>query len=43
MKNLNRDLLESQLIKIDTVSDKKFENGIFMQLYLLKYKDKQNE
>lgn len=43
LENLNRVLSESQLIKIDTVSDKKFENGIFLQLYLLKYKDKQNE
>ena len=43
MENLNRVMSESLLIKIDTVSDNKFKNGIFMQLYLLKYKGKQNE
>jgi len=38
--NLNRVLSESELIKIDTVNDNKFKNGIFIQLYLLKYKGK---
>ena len=37
-KNLDLVLSESELIKKDTVYDNKFENGIFMQLYLLKYK-----
>ena len=40
INNLNRVLSESELIKTDTVSDNKFKNGIFMQLYLLKYKGK---
>jgi 4-amino-4-deoxy-L-arabinose transferase-like glycosyltransferase len=40
-KNLDLVLSESELIKKDTVHDKKFENGIFMQLYLLKYKGSQ--
>lgn len=37
-KNLDLVLSESELIKKDTVYDNKVENGIFMQLYLLKYK-----
>jgi len=37
-ENLDLVLSESELIKIDTVSDNKFKNGIFIQLYLLKYK-----
>ncbi len=41
-KNLDLVLSESELIKKDTVYDNKFENGIFMQLYLLKYKGIQN-
>jgi hypothetical protein len=36
-KNLDLVLSESDLIKKDTVFDNKFENGIFIQLYLLKY------
>jgi len=36
--NLDLVISESELIKIDTVRDNKVENGIFMQLYLLKYK-----
>ncbi len=38
--NLERVLSESELIKTDTIIDNKFKNGIFMQLYLLKYKGK---
>jgi uncharacterized membrane protein len=37
-ENLDRVLLASEFIKKDTVRDNKVENGIFMQLYLLKYK-----
>lgn len=35
--NLDLVLSESELIKKDTVFDSKFQYGIFMQLYLLKY------
>jgi hypothetical protein len=41
-KNLDLVLSESEIIKKDTVFDNKFENGIFIQLYLLKYKGSQN-
>jgi 4-amino-4-deoxy-L-arabinose transferase-like glycosyltransferase len=37
-RNLDLVLSESELIKKDTVFDNKFQNGIFIQLYLLKYK-----
>lgn len=40
IENLNRVLSESELIKTDTISDNKFKSGIFIQLYLLKYKGK---
>ncbi len=40
IENLNRVLSESELIKTDTIIDNKFKNGIFIQLYLLKYKGK---
>jgi hypothetical protein len=40
-ENLDLVLSESDLIKKDTVYDNKVENGIFMQLYLLKYKGSQ--
>lgn len=40
IENLNRVLSESELIKTDTINDNKFKNGIFIQLYLLKYKGK---
>ena len=40
IKNLDLVLSESELVKKDTVFDNKFPNGIFMQLYLLKYKGK---
>jgi len=40
-KNLDLVLSESDLIKKDTVFDNKVEYGIFMQLYLLKYKGSQ--
>lgn len=40
-KNLDLVLSESDLIKKDTVYDNKFENGIFIQLYLLKYRGTQ--
>ncbi|MFZ5941776.1 MAG: glycosyltransferase family 39 protein, partial [Bacteroidota bacterium] len=40
MENLNRVLSESELLKKDTVFDNKLENGIFIQLYLLKYRGK---
>ncbi len=40
MENLNRVMAESELIKTDTVVDNKFQNGIIMQLYLLKFKGK---
>lgn len=40
-KNLDLVLSESELIKKDTVFDAKFQNGIFIQLYLLKYKGSQ--
>lgn len=39
-ENLDLVLAESELIKTDTVSDNKFQNGIFLQLYFLKYKGK---
>lgn len=39
-ENLDLVLSESELIKTDTVSDKKQENGNIIQLYLLKYKEK---
>ncbi len=38
IKNLDLVLSESELIKKDTVFDNKFNNGIYIQLYLLKYK-----
>jgi len=37
-ENLDLVLSESELIKTDTVVDNKFKNGIFIQVYLLKYK-----
>jgi uncharacterized membrane protein len=37
-ENLDLVLSESELLKIDTVHDNKFKNGIFIQVYLLKYK-----
>jgi len=40
IENLDLVLSESELIKTDTVSDNKFENGIIIQLYILKYKGK---
>jgi len=40
-KNLDLVLSESELVKKDTVFDNKFQYGIFMQLYLLKYKGRQ--
>ena len=40
IENLNRVLAESELIRTDTIIDDKLKNGIFMQLYLLKYKGK---
>jgi len=36
--NLDLVVSESELIKTDTVRDNKMKNGIFMQIYLLKYK-----
>jgi hypothetical protein len=39
-ENLDLVLSESELLKTDTVRDSKFENGIIIQLYLLKYKGK---
>ena len=39
-ENLDLVLSESELIKIDTVRDNKLKNGIFIQLYLLKYIEK---
>jgi hypothetical protein len=39
-ENLDLILSESELIKVDTVRDKKVENGIFIQLYLLRYTGK---
>jgi hypothetical protein len=42
MENLDLVLLESELIKKDTVWDNKVESGIMIQLYLLKYKGSQN-
>jgi uncharacterized membrane protein len=38
LKNLDLVLSESDLLKKDTVYDNKVEYGIFMQLYLLRYK-----
>lgn len=40
-KNLDLVLSESVLVRKDTVFDAKFKNGIFIQLYLLKYKGSQ--
>ena len=40
-ENLDLVLSESELIKKDTVFDNKVENGIFIQLYLLKFKGSQ--
>jgi hypothetical protein len=40
-KNLDLVLSESVLIRKDTVFDAKFKNGIFIQLYLIKYKGSQ--
>jgi uncharacterized membrane protein len=40
-KNLDLVLSESELIKKDTVFDAKFQYGIYIQLYLLKYKGSQ--
>lgn len=40
-KNLDLVLSESELIKKDTVHDNKFKNGIYMQLYIVKYKGSQ--
>ena len=37
-ENLDLVFSESELIKTDTVSDNKLENGIIIQVYLLKYK-----
>jgi len=37
-ENLDLVLSESELIKTDTVSDNKVENGIIIQIYLLKFK-----
>jgi 4-amino-4-deoxy-L-arabinose transferase-like glycosyltransferase len=39
-ENLDLVLSESELIKTDTVRDNKFKNGIFIQVYLLKYRGK---
>lgn len=41
LENLELVLSESELVKKDTVFDNKFENGIFIQLYLLKYRGHQ--
>jgi hypothetical protein len=38
IENLDLVFSESELIKTDTVNDNKFENGIMIQVYLLKYK-----
>lgn len=43
LENLDLVLSESELIKKDTVFDNKVENGIFIQLYLLKYKGGQTK
>ena len=43
IKNLELVLNESELIKIDTVSDNKVEYGNLIQVYLLKYKGNRNE
>lgn len=40
--NLELALSESDLIKKDTVFDNKLKDGIFIQLYFLKYKGRQN-
>jgi hypothetical protein len=40
-ENLDLVLSESELIKTDTVRDNKVRNGIFIQVYLLKYKGRQ--
>jgi hypothetical protein len=37
MENLELVLSESELVKKDTVRDKKVKDGIFIQVYLLKY------
>ncbi len=42
MENLERVLSESELVKIDTVHDNKVKDGIFIQVYLLKYTGRQN-
>ena len=42
-ENLDLVLSESELIKKDTVFDSKVENGIFIQLYLLKFKGSQTD
>lgn len=42
-ENLDLVLSESELIKKDTVFDNKVENGIFIQLYLLKFKGSQTD
>jgi uncharacterized membrane protein len=39
-ENLDLVLSESELIKTDTVNDNKLQNGIMIQVYLLKYKGK---
>jgi hypothetical protein len=36
-ENLDLVISESELIKIDTVRDNKVKDGIFIQLYLLRY------
>ena len=43
LENLDLVLSESELVKKDTVFDNKVENGIFIQLYLLKYKGSQDK
>jgi 4-amino-4-deoxy-L-arabinose transferase-like glycosyltransferase len=42
LDNLDRVLSESQQIRIDTVRDNKFKNGVFIRLYILKYKGEQS-
>ncbi len=41
IENLDLALSESDLVKKDTVFDNKLKDGIFIQLYLLKYKGRQ--
>lgn len=43
IENLNRVTAESELLKTDTVRDNKMNDGIMMQLYLLRYKGKPAE